>query len=249
MAYLLSNNILSPFQYAYPGHSTEDALLDAVEWISRAIDIGHIASLTTIDLSKAFDSVDHGVLLSKLGWYGIPSPWFKSYLSDRKQMVSGGSSTLLLTHGVPQGSIVGPILFLLFINDLSSFLPNGRLVAYADDTDLLDHSAPDVVSLSHLRLRVEESLHALQKWFQSNSLKMNPDKTCFTILGTRSSLKKKSFRFSHDLGKIHPPGPNSESARSIPRSAADVGKAHILHHPEVNRHHRVPLQIPAALHP
>ena len=97
---------------------------------------------------------------------------------------------LPLTHGVAQGSIVGPILFLLFINDLPSFLPHGRLLSYADDTQLLDQSPPDVIGLSHLRTRVEESISHLQTWFRSNSLKMNPDKTCFTLLGTRSTLKK-----------------------------------------------------------
>ena len=135
VSYLLGNHLLTPLQYAYrPSHCTEDAMLDAVEWISQAVETGHVASLTTIDLSKAFDSVDHGVLLAKLGWYGVQSEWFLSYLSDRKQMVKGSSSLLPLTHGVAQGSIVGPILFLIFINDMPSHLPHGRLLSYADDT-------------------------------------------------------------------------------------------------------------------
>ena len=91
-----------------------------------------------------------------------------------------------------QGSIAGPILFILFINDLSSFLPHGRLLSYADDTQLLDQSTPDVVSLSHLKSRAEESILNLQTWFRSNSLKMNPDKTNFIIFGSKSSLKKAS---------------------------------------------------------
>ena len=165
-------------------------MLDAVEWISQRVDGGHVASLTTVDLSKAFDSVDHGVLLKKLGWCGVQSTgWFRSYLSERRQTVSGGSSILPLSHGVAQGSIVGPILFLVFINDLSSHLPHGRLLSYADDTQLLDHSLPDPNSLSVLKVRVEESIQHLQNWFQDNGLKMNPDKTDFTLIGTRASLK------------------------------------------------------------
>ena len=137
-------------------------MLDAVEWISQRIDGGHVASLTAVDLSKAFDSVDHGVLLMKLGWCGVQSTgWFRSYLSERGQTVSGGSSILPLSHGVAQGSIVGPILFLIFINDLSSYLPHRRLLSYADDTQLLDHSLPDPNSLSVLKLRVEESIQHL----------------------------------------------------------------------------------------
>ena len=187
----LKSVILSPVQYAYrPNHCTEDAVLDAVEWISQRFDGGHVASLTTVDLSKAFDSVDHGVLLMKLGWCGVLSTgWFRSHLSDRKQTVAGGSSFLPLSHSVAQGSIVGPILFLIFINDLSSFLPHGRLLSYADDTQLLDHSLPDPDSLSVLRMRVEKSIQHLQNWFQVNGLKMSPDKTDFALFGTKASLR------------------------------------------------------------
>ena len=191
-SYLVDNHILSAVQYAYrPNHCTEDAVLDAVEWMSQKIDRGHVASLTTIDLSKAFDSVDHGVLLAKLGWCGVRSTdWFHSYLSERKQIVNGGSSLLPISHGVAQGSIVGPILFLVFMNDLPSFLPHGRLLSYADDTQLLDHSTPDPSGLSALRMRVEESIQHLQNWFRGNGLKMNPDKTDFTLIGTSNSLKR-----------------------------------------------------------
>ena len=119
------------------------------------------------------------------------SSWFKSYLSDRKQTVTGGSSDPLpMTHGVAQGSILGPILFLIFINDLPCFLNHGRLLSYADDTQLLDHTLPTTTGLSQLRGRVEQSISDLQLWFQANSLKMNPKKTFITLIGTQQSLKK-----------------------------------------------------------
>ena len=188
--YLAQNSVLSPHQYAYrPCHSSEGAVLDAVYWLSKQIDIGHVASLTTLDLSKAFDSVDHGVL-GKLECYGVPSKWFQSYLVDREQTVTGGfSNPLPLTHGVAQGSIRVPTRFLIFINDLSCFLTHGRLLSYADDTQLLDHSPPTAIGLSQLRSRVEKSISNLQLWFHANILKMNPKKTFTALIGTRQSLK------------------------------------------------------------
>ena len=193
-SYLISHHIISPSQYAYrPSHSTEDALIDIVGWAAGKMDAGDVTSLTSIDLSKAFDSVDHSILLNKLEQYGISSIWFRSYLSCRSQLVRGGSSAALpLSHGVPQGSIVGPILFLVFVNDLSCFLPHGRLVSYADDTQILD-SAPSTPSeLQMLQSRAEDNLQCLQQWFSANSLKMNAGKTCFILLGTPNSVQKAS---------------------------------------------------------
>ena len=193
-SYLITNHILSPFQYAYrPSHSTEDALLDVVDAVAQGVEAGEVTSLTSIDLSKAFDSVDHPMLLNKLGWYGIQSRWFSSYLSGRSQLIRGGSTAALpLSHGVPQGSIVGPILFLIFVNDLSCFLPHGRLLSYADDTQILDSAPPNSNDLQVLKSRVEENIQSLQQWFSLNSLKMNADKTCFILLGTKNSIGRTS---------------------------------------------------------
>ena len=189
--YLTSHSLLSPSQYAYrPCHSTEDAVTDAVEWITRRIDSGHIVAVTSIDLSKAFDSVDHDVLLSKLQWYGIDPQWFRSYLGGRRQVVRGGSLSLPLSHGVPQGSLVGPILFSIFTNDLSTYLPHGRLVSYADDTQLLDSDVPNNLSL--LKTRQEDTLLSIQSYFTANSLKMNPTKTNLLLVGTSHAVNKAS---------------------------------------------------------
>ena len=112
-------------------------------------------------------------------------------------MTGGSCSPLPLTHGVAQGSILGPILFLILINDLPCFLTHGRLLSYADDTQLLDHSPPTPTGLSQLKGRVEQSISDLQLWFQANSLKMNPNKTFVTLIGTQQTLKRTdSFRIT-----------------------------------------------------
>ena len=201
-SYLITNHILSPSQYAYrPSHSTEDAILDIVEWAARKVDVGDVASLTSIDLSKAFDSVNHSMLLNKLELYGVSSRWFGSYLSGRSQLILS-SAALPLSHGVPQGSILGPILFLIFVNDLTCFLPHGRPVSYADDTQILDSAPPKPSDIQVLKFRAEENIKCLQHWFSLNSLKMNVDKTCFTLLGTKNSVEKAS-----DFDRRHLPPP------------------------------------------
>ena len=190
-SYLNSCHLLSSSQYAYRQcHSTEHALIDAVDWMTRRIERGHIVAVTSIDLSRAFDSVDHGVLLAKLKWYGIDPDWFGSYLGGRQQVVRGGALSLPISHGVPQGSLVGPILFSIFTNDLPSFLPHGRLISYADDTQLLDSEHPD--RLPSLKNRQEETIRTVQSYFTSNSLKMNPSKTTLLLVGTSPNLKKAS---------------------------------------------------------
>ena len=189
--HLIENNLLAPTQYAYrKSHSTEDALIDVTDWMVRRMDEGHVVAATSVDLSRAFDSVDHSLLLDKLSWYGIDSSWFASYLCGRRQLVRGGNLSLSLTHGVPQGSLTGPILFSIFTNDLASFLPHGRLVSYADDTTLLDSSP--VNHLNNLKARQEETLKSVQSYFKSNSLKMNPTKTTLLLVGTCQSLKNTS---------------------------------------------------------
>ena len=199
--YLESHHILSTRQYAYRScHSTEDAVLDVVECLICNTDKGLVSSVTTLDLSKAFDSIDHGLLLNKLSWYGVDDiKWFESYLTGRQQIVRGGKLTLPVTCGVPQGSIIGPILFILFTTDLPAHLTHGFLTSYADDTVHVDSAHPNELGLGELKSILELTMRELNTWFSSNSLKMNDQKTDFILVGTKRNLAK-ARHFSFDIG-------------------------------------------------
>ena len=124
-------------------HSTNHAILSITQKIKEAIDKGSVPIGIFVDLQKAFDTVNHDILLKKLDHYGIrghPNAWFKSYLSNIQQFVSINgfqSKQNVIKHGVPQGSVLGPLLFLIYINDLHECIKYSTTHHFADDTNLL----------------------------------------------------------------------------------------------------------------
>ena len=183
-SFLTINNILYDKQFGFKsGHSTNHAIIHLVHEIFKAFDENKFTLGVFIDLSKAFDTVDHNILLHKLKNYGVVNNnllWFKIYLTNRKQYISfNDSKTDLATIscGVPQGSILGPLLFLIYLNDLSKFSNILNSILFADDTNLF-YSNKDI---NYLFETVNKELAKLSEWFIANKLSINIKKTKYTF--------------------------------------------------------------------
>ena len=160
-------------------HSTIHALISITDKIRDALDNKSLAIGVFIDFQKAFDTVNHEILLNKLDHYGIRgciNEWFKSYLKDRKQFVSidgFNSSEAILKHGVPQGSVLGPLLFLIYINDLNQAIKNCLTYHFADDTNLLRIGK----SAKKIQKQINIDLKHLVSWLLANKISLNKTKT------------------------------------------------------------------------
>ena len=190
---LNDNSLINKFQSGFrPLHSTSTAMLNTTdEWLI-SFDSGKIVCVVLLDLKKAFDTVDFQLLLLKLRYYGADEQtikWFASYLNGRIQStsVNGASSTPRpVLCGIPQGSILGPLLFILHINDLPAGLKHCKVSMYADDT-LLYCEGTD---LNEICIKVNEDLQYVKTWLDHNKLSLNVNKTEYMLLGTRNRLNK-----------------------------------------------------------
>ena len=189
IGFLNDSNQIYVRQFGFrKSHSTIHTLINIVARIRRRLDKGEFACGVFVDLQKAFDTVDHEILLSKLRHYGIrgrANQLLKSYLSDRQQFVflSNISSSLKpVIHGVPQGSVLGPLLFLLYINDLHSSIKSSETYHFADDTHLLNFSK----SIQSLCGKVNADLRILSSWLNANKISLNAKKTEFIVFRHRS---------------------------------------------------------------
>ena len=177
-------------QYGFrAGHSTEYAAIELVDKIITEMDKDKLPICFFLDLSKAFDTLDHRILLDKLNYYGIkdtPAKLFESYLTNRFQYVEMNetkSELLPIMTGVPQGSILGPVLFIIYINDISEVSKTFEFIMYADDSTLTStlnsflsdntDPSPDVL--------INRELIKITEWLNSNKLSLNVQKTKFTI--------------------------------------------------------------------
>ena len=146
-----------------------------VESIQKQLDAGNYTAGVFIDLKKAFDTVDHKILLEKLDYYGIrgvAKNWFESNLSNRKQSVTlnGSDSSLKpISTGVPQGSVLGPVFFLVYINDLRKCVKYSKVYHFADDTNMLQSDN----SLKNVAKRMNLDLKNLSQWLKANKLSLN----------------------------------------------------------------------------
>ena len=170
-------------------HSTHMALLSLIDRLTHAIEDGEYVIGVFLDFSKAFDTVDHGILLDKLFHYGIRGcayNWFASYLSNRKQFVSYNgvqSEKQTIECGVPQGSILGPLLFLVYINDLPDICQHTFPVLFADDTNLFFSGK----NIDYLEQTINTELDRITLWLKANKLSLNIKKTQFMMF---SGFKK-----------------------------------------------------------
>ena len=187
------NNILDERQGGFrPNHSTCKTTSYFLNDIYKAMNDNNILIATYIDAMKAFDTVDHALLLQKAEHYGIKGlnlEWLRNYLSERYQCTIANniiSDKKLITCGVPQGSVCGPLLFLMYINDIASVLDYCKVSLYADDT---------VIYLAHENVNiavelVQKDLNNLSNWCTRNKLTVNSKKNKYCIYGMRSNVKK-----------------------------------------------------------
>ena len=192
ISFLNVHKILYSYQFGFrENYSTTLALIEITDNILHDLENGKFVCGIYLDLSKAFDTVDHNILLSKLHHYGIrgqPLLWFKSYLSNRKQytVCNGKKSSLqVVTHGVPQGSVLGPLLFLLYTNDIIKCIDiECKLRLFADDSNVFVSRN----TAGELKLAIRDILRKLFDWFAANKLTVNLDKTCYTIFKTKNRV-------------------------------------------------------------
>ena len=190
-------DLLSPAQSGFRQHqSKESAVIYSTDEIRRNAHAGRLTGPLFVDLKKAFDTVPHKELISKLECFGFVDnsiAWVTNYLSNRSQVVSLGTSLLsplAVENGVPQGSILGPVLFTLYINELPSCINFSNVIMYADDTVIFFFSS---AQLMKIELKLNMELTSLSEWLCGNKFLLNLKKTEFMVFGTQQRLGRQAI--------------------------------------------------------
>ena len=207
--YLEDHAFISIDQSAYlKRHSTQTSLHRVIDdWLEQIHD-NSLTGACLLDISKCFDSINHEILLKNLEMYGITGneiDWFSSYLKNRKQMVffqEDSSDFQEVYSGVPQGSVLGPLLFLVFINDVTNFTTEGcALNMYADDVIIYTSAETS----DELQMKLQLCVDNVHQWYNMNRLTVNKKKSAVMVIGSKAQLQSinlDQFSISLDSNKI-----------------------------------------------
>ena len=201
--YLTEQKVLSPFQYGFrQGKSTQQAIFDLTKFIYSALNHKKLTSCVCLHVAKAFDSINHDLLLYKLSKLGLNDhsvAWFKSYLT-RTQVVKFGnnvSTVKPVVTGIGQGTILWPLLFIIYINDIVSVIKTLKVNMYADDC-ILYTSGNDWKRMS---LKIQPEIDNVHLWCTANRLKINESKSKVLLIGSRPKLSNVDYIPSIKLGQ------------------------------------------------
>jgi hypothetical protein len=205
ISYLTENKLITIDQSAYlKQHSTVTCLHRVIEDWREIISDKNLVGTCFLDISKCFDSIDHSILICKLEKYGvkgIEKAWFTNYLTNRQQVVKCNnkmSQPLNVEIGVPQGSILGPILFLLFINDLTQHCNGAQCNLFADDALFYVYGK----DLNEVNIKLQNCIKSVEDWYQSNKLTLNAKKSNVMLVHNSNRIINKSLNITVNTTKL-----------------------------------------------